>query len=55
MGQAGSLQIGLKSCKGGLHPFRQLGTGCYVSMARVAQLEWVLDDGYLDMRISSEL
>jgi hypothetical protein len=28
---------------------------CYVSMARVAQLERVLDDGYLSVRISSEL
>jgi hypothetical protein len=28
---------------------------CYVSMACIAQLEWVPDDGYLDVRIGSAL
>jgi hypothetical protein len=28
---------------------------CYVSMARIARLEWVLDDGRLGARICSEL
>jgi hypothetical protein len=36
-------------CKLGQYP------PCYVLMARVARLEWVLGDGYLGVRIGSEL